>query len=336
MKTLSPARFVVTLSALTVLLAVVMAVCIFIGSADTDFRRALAGVQPDRQILFGIRVPRVLLAALVGGALAAAGVAFQALLRNPLADPYILGVSGGAAVGAVAAVLMGFGSTVAGLSAVPAMAFLGAVGAIFLVYRLGTLAGDAPRYTLLLAGVIVNAFFGAVIMFVTSIVDFARMSRIVLWLMGSLPASVSYSALGVLAVYMAIGTGWLITLTRGLNVMSLGDETATQLGTNVPSLRWQTFLAASLVTAAAVAQCGPIGFVGLIVPHAVRLVLGPDHRLLLPASFLAGATFLTAADTFARTGIVGTQLPVGVVTALCGGPFFMILMCTAGRKVHWD
>ena len=335
MKTLSPLRFATTLGTLLLLLVAVVAACALIGSTPVNVRDALAGMQPDRQILLDIRVPRVLLAALVGGALGVAGVAFQALLRNPLADPYILGVSGGAAFGAVVAVLLGFETAVGGLSAIPILAFLGAIGTIFLVYRLGASSEGAPRYTLLLAGVIVNAFFGAIIMFATSIVDFARASTIVLWLMGSLP-SVSYGTLTALAVYIAVGTGILMALTRGFNLMALGDEAASQLGTDIQKLKWRTFMAASLVTAAAVARCGPIGFVGLIVPHAMRLVLGPDHRLLLPASFLAGAAFLTAADTFARTIIAPTQIPVGVVTAICGGPFFMVLLYGLGRKDQWN
>jgi len=335
MKTLSSSRFAATLCMLTLLLTSVVAACALVGSTSINVRNALAGIEPDRQILLDFRVPRVLMAAIVGGALAVAGVAFQALLRNPLADPYILGVSGGAAFGAVVAVLLGLGTAVGGLSAVPLLAFLGAVGTIFLVYRLGASSEGAPRYTLLLAGVIVNAFFGAVIMFATSMVDFARASTIVLWLMGSLP-SVSYGTLAALAVYIAVGTGVLMTLTRGFNLMALGDEAALQLGVDVQKLKWRTFLAASLVTAAAVARCGPIGFVGLIVPHAMRLVLGPDHRLLLPASFLAGAAFLTAADAFARTVIAPDQIPVGVVTAICGGPFFMVLLYGLGRKDLWN
>jgi len=335
MTTLSPIRLAVTLGLLALLLASVMTTCVLVGSTPMNVGRALAGGQPDRQILFGIRVPRVLLAAAVGGALAAAGVAFQALLRNPLADPYILGVSGGAAFGAVISVLLGLETAVGGLSAIPALAFLGAIGTIYLVYRLGASSEGSPRYTLLLAGVIVNAFFGAAIMFITSIVDFARASTIVLWLMGSLPA-LPYSTLSILTVYIAVGICFLITLTRGFNVIALGDETASQLGMNVHRLKWQTFTGASLVTAAAVAWCGPIGFVGLIVPHAMRLILGPDHRLLLPASFLAGGAFLTAADTFARTVIAPTQIPVGVVTAICGGPFFMVLLYVLGRKTQWD
>jgi len=335
MRTLSATRLALTLGVLTLVLAAAVAVCSLTGSTRVSLSDALAGTEPDHQILFGTRLPRVLLAALVGGALAVAGVAFQALLRNPLADPYILGVSGGAAFGAVAAVLLGFETAVGGLSAVPLLAFLGAVGTILLVYRLGASSEGAPRYTLLLAGVIVNAFFGAVIMFATSIVDFAKSRTIVFWLMGDL-RELGYGTLIMLAVYVAVGTGFLMTLTRGFNVMSLGDETASQLGIDVGRLKWHTFLAASLVTAAAVAYCGPIGFVGLIVPHAMRLVLGPDHRLLLPASFLTGAVFLTTADTFARTIIAPTQIPVGVVTAICGGPFFIVLLYGRGPNAKWD
>jgi iron complex transport system permease protein len=270
----------------------------------------------------------------VGAALAVAGVSFQALLRNPLADPYILGVSGGAAFGAMVAMVLGFETSVGGLSAVPLMAFLGAVGTIFLVYRLGATSQGAPRYTLLLAGVIVNAFFSAVIMFATSLVDIARSSEIVFWLMGSLDSE-RYATLGALAIYLAVGTVFLMTLARGFNVMALGDDAASQLGIDVGRLKWRTFVAASLVTAVAVAQCGPIGFVGLIVPHAVRLIVGPDHRILLPASFFAGAMFLAVADTFARTVIAPTQVPVGVVTAICGGPFFLMLLFGRRRNSEW-
>jgi cobalamin transport system permease protein len=328
-------RFVVVNGLLAVLLLGSVVLASLIGSVHIDLARALrpgiAG-NTDRVILFETRVPRVLLAAIVGGALAAAGVALQGLLRNPLAEPHLIGVSGGAALGAVLAVVLGGRSALTETSLLPLAAAAGALVSMGVIYRLALVRGRLQPYVLLLAGVVYNAFAGALIMCVNAIADFYQAQGILFWLMGSL-ATQSYRLVVTVAIYTALGAGWLLLQTRELNVLSLGEEGAMQLGVNVHRVRRSTFLAASFLVGAVVSVSGMIGFVGLIVPHVMRLRLGADHRLLLPASLLGGATFLVWADTVARTALGVVEIPVGVVTALCGGPFFVYLLKREGRKV---
>lgn len=289
---------------------------------------------PGAVILLQVRLPRVLLAGLVGAALSAGGVAFQALLRNPLAEPYILGVSGGAAFGAMLAIAMGVERFLWGLAPIPFFAFLGALLSLGLLYSLARTQGRLLTYTLLLVGVILNSFFSAGIMFFTSVVDSTRLHTVVFWLMGSL-SSLPYRTLAPVALYIALALGVLFLKTRELNLLSLGEETAQQLGVDVERLKRVVLLAASLLTGAAVSLAGLIAFVGLIVPHVVRLTFGPDHRLLLPAAVFFGAIFLMAADTLARTLIAPTEVPVGVITALGGGPFFIWLLRRQSWRVHF-
>ncbi|MFC1736840.1 iron chelate uptake ABC transporter family permease subunit [Candidatus Hydrogenedentota bacterium] len=322
-------RWAGIITSLALLLVVVAFVCVLIGAADVDMLRALDTSESfniHRTILFDLRIPRVLLAIIVGSALAVSGVTFQALLRNPLADPYILGISGGAALGAAISIVfeMSWLKSLGHFSTI-ICAFIGALVTIFTVYRVATVRGRIPRHTLLLVGVIVNAFFGAAIMFFTSVVDFSKANRIVVWLMGSLGTE-SYGAIIPVALIALAGTAYLFSLVRKFDLLALGDESAAQLGVDVEGLKRRAFIAASLVTAAVVSVSGPIGFVGLIVPHMMRLICGPAHRLLLPASFLAGGVFLVAADTLARTLIAPEQIPVGVITVFCGGPFFILLL----------
>jgi len=276
-------------------------------------------------IVLEVRLPRVLLAFLVGASLAAVGVALQALLRNPLADPYILGVSSGAALGAVLALQMGIGWAFAGFSALHLFAFLGAGATIVTMYRVVVSEGRVPVHTLLLAGVIVNAIISALILFITSVSDSTSAFRMFFWLMGNL-TTLGYAGLGALAVLVAVGIGLLCGQARNLNLLALGEETARGLGLAVERVKHLIFLTTALVTGAVVAVSGLIGFVGMVVPHAMRMVLGADHRLLLPAAALFGGVFLMVADTVARSLLSPTELPVGVITALCGGPFFIYLL----------
>jgi len=276
-------------------------------------------------IVLEVRLPRVLLAFLVGASLAAVGVALQALLRNPLADPYILGVSSGAALGAVLALQMGIGWAFAGFSALHLFAFLGAGATIITMYRVVVSEGRVPVHTLLLAGVIINAIISALILFITSVSDSTSAFRMFFWLMGNL-ATLGYAGLGALAVLVAVGIGLLCGQARNLNLLALGEETARGLGLAVERVKHLIFLTTALVTGAVVAVSGLIGFVGMVVPHAMRMVLGADHRLLLPAAALFGGVFLMVADTVARSLLSPTELPVGVITALCGGPFFIYLL----------
>jgi len=304
------------------------------GPVRIDLGRALqwsGPASPDSVILFDTRFPRVLLAAVVGGALAVAGAALQGLLRNPLAEPHILGISGGAALGGIVAVILAGQHPLAAISAAPVGSFLGALGTTLLIYRLALIDGRLQPYTLLLTGVVVNAFAGALIMFVNSLADFYQAHGILFWLMGSL-ATQSYRLVAGIALYALAAALWLTWQARHMNVLALGEEAALQLGVDVDRTRRNIFMASSLLVGAVVSVSGMIGFVGLIVPHLLRLLVGADHRLLLPASFLAGGIFLVWADTFARTALGSTEIPVGVVTALCGAPFFIFLLKQAGRQ----
>src|SRR5712692_5008654 len=276
-------------------------------------------------IVLEVRLPRVLLAFLVGASLAAVGVALQALLRNPLADPYILGISSGAALGAALALQFGLTWAVGGFSGEQVSAFIVAALTIGVIYRIAIADGRIPVQTLLLAGVIINAILSALILFITSLADSTSAFRLFFWLMGSL-ATLGYGGLGALAVSVALGVGLLCGQARNLNLLSLGEDPAQGLGLDVERVKRVIFLTTALLTGVAVAVSGLIGFVGMIVPHAVRMVLGPDHRLLLPAAALVGGTFLVIADTVARSLLAPTELPVGVITALCGGPFFIYLL----------
>jgi iron complex transport system permease protein len=298
------------------------------GAAALPAREVLAvltggGDATARTIVLELRLPRVVLALVAGGGLAVAGAVFQALLRNPLAEPYILGVAGGAAVGAVAAMTLGLGLVP---GAVPAAALAGALLAIMLVLRIAVRVGQAvDTRVLLLAGVVVGAFFNAVILVLLTMADIESFRSAVFWMMGSLAGS-SWNSVGLLTLYVVPAVVLLLGLARPLNLLAIGEETALFLGTRVQRVKLTAYLTASLLVAVAVATCGVIGFIGLIVPHAVRLVWGSDHRLLLPASVLGGGAFLLLADTAARTIAAPAELPVGVITALIGVPIFIVLL----------
>ena len=276
-------------------------------------------------ILLQVRLPRIALAFLVGGALAAVGVGLQALLRNPLAEPYVLGISSGAAFGATLGMLLGAGGTVVGLSVLPVWAFLGGLLSILVVYRISVTYRMLSVHTLLLAGVILNALFSALILFAVSIADPTRAFQIMMWLMGTLSAP-EYATLFWLGSLLGVGGVLLFWLARPLNVLTMGEETARALGVEIERVKKLIFVVAALMTGAVVSIAGLIGFVGMVVPHTVRMIVGADHRLLLPASTLVGGTFLMVADTVARTVLSPTELPVGVVTALIGGPIFLYLL----------
>lgn len=271
-----------------------------------------------------LRIPRAVQAGLVGGALAASGATFQALLRNPLAEPYILGISGGAAAGAVGATVLGW----AALSplALPAAAFAGALLAIVLVFRIATAAGRAvDTRVLLLAGVVSGAFFNAAVLLLLTFADLEEYRAAMFWIMGSFSGA-SWTGIGTLALYFGPALLLLLALARPLNLLAVGEDTAAYLGISVEKVKLIGYGTASLVAAAAVATSGVIGFVGLVVPHTVRLLWGSDHRFLLPASILLGAAFLMLADALARIAFAPSELPIGVVTAFVGVPFFVWLL----------
>lgn len=322
-------RLAFALMALTMLLLLVAVAALFVGSAGLSPRavaRALAG-RAEREsveaiVTLGLRLPRVLVAVLAGGALAVAGVAFQGLTRNPLAEPSVLGVTSGAAFGVVLAQILGLGAGVADALAVAAFAFGGALLAAVSVYLIAASPGGLAVQTLLLAGVIVGIFFSSAITVVISIVDFNRLGGVIHWLLGNL-APVPAGSLAVFAVLATAGFMLVLRSARQLNLLALGEEAARQLGVDAERLKRRVFLAAALLTGTVVAFTGPIGFVGLIVPHVLRGLIGQDNRLLVPTALVGGGVFLLAADTLARNIVAPAELSVGVITAFCGAPFFI-------------
>ena len=280
----------------------------------------------DAQIFFVARLPRTLAGAMVGAMLASAGVVFQGLLRNPLATPFTLGVSAGAALGAMLAITFGASLAWLGLPLAPLASFAGSMCAVAVVYLLaGARHRGLSTNVLLLAGVTMNAFFSALILFVQYFADFAETFRILRWLMGDLDIS-SYQPLVTALPLVIVSFAIFAWLARPLNLLSLGTDAAETRGLDVTRAQRAAFFSASLATGAAVSVGGPVGFIGIIVPHLVRLLVGSDHRIVLPASALFGAAFLIACDAVARTIMAPLELPVGVITALIGGPFFLWLL----------
>ncbi len=284
--------------------------------------------------IFIIRLQRVLLAVLVGAALACSGVVLQAILRNPLADPYILGISSGAGLGAIIAMLSGITWSLWAGSPIAMFAFVGAMVTVWLVWSIGHFTGRSQVTSLLLAGVVVNAFFSAIIIFLTSIAKSELLRSTTYWLMGNI-TNQNASVLLTAAICIITGIILLFSLSNRLNIITLGEYEAKGLGVNTEKTKVLSFALAAFVTAVAVSLSGLIGFVGLIVPHGVRLVFGPDHRQILPLSAIIGGIFLVIADTLARTVFGQEQLPVGIITAITGGPFFLILLARHTKKVSW-
>jgi iron complex transport system permease protein len=314
--------------------ALAIAACLLapiIGSTRISLTRAFDRSVPyadnvDRQIFFIARLPRVLSAALVGALLASAGVVFQALLRNPLATPFTLGISAGAALGAILVITLKLEIAALGAGSVPIASFAGSLTAVAIVYALARARQRGISTTvLLLAGVTLNSFFSALILFVQYFADFTQTFRTVRWLMGDLDVG-SYSPIVATLPFAAAAFLAYAWLARSLNVLALGAEAAETRGVDVVHAQRMAFFSASLATGAAVSLGGPIGFIGIIVPHLVRLMVGADHRIVLPASILFGAAFLIGCDVVARTVMPPVELPVGVITALIGGPFFLWLL----------
>ena len=280
----------------------------------------------DAQIFFIARLPRVLSGAIVGATLAAAGVVLQALLRNPLATPFTLGVSAGASLGAMLAVTMNLGFGVFGVTSIPLASFAGSILATGIVYALASSQRKGlSTNVLLLAGVTLNAFFSALILFVQYLADFTEALRAIRWMMGGLDVA-GYTPIVAALPFTVVSFVAFAFMARTLNLLSAGAEAAATRGVDVVRQQRLAFLSASLATGAAVSLGGPIGFIGIIVPHLVRLLVGSDHRIVLPASALFGASFLVLCDLAARTVMAPLEIPVGVVTALIGGPFFLWLL----------
>ncbi len=275
-------------------------------------------------IVLQVRLPRIVLGFLIGAGLAGAGAAFQAVFKNPMADPYIIGVSSGAALGATLAISLRLSFSFLGFSSIPLLAFIGALSTIFLVYNLARTGRKVPVQSLLLAGIAVSFFFSALVSLII-VLSNKQMSEIVFWLMGGLYAR-GWDHVRMAFPYITIGLVVIGYSCRELNVLLLGEEAAHHLGIDVERAKVRLLAAGSLVAAGAVSVSGIIGFVGLIIPHIVRLIVGPDHRILIPSSILIGGMFLVIADTIGRTIISPTEIPVGIITAIFGGPFFLYLL----------
>jgi ABC-type Fe3+-siderophore transport system permease subunit len=332
-------RLAVALTGLAVTLLLVAAVALLLGSAELPAGAILLALTGRAEtgsiesvVALSLRLPRVIAAVLAGGSLAVAGVGFQALTRNPLAEPAILGVSGGAAFGVVTGQIIGLGPTILAALGLAAFAFAGALLAAGAVFAIASAGSALSIQTLLLAGVIVGIFFSSAITVLISIVDLNRLGGIIHWLFGNL-APVPPGPLLLFALLVAAGFWLVLGQARALNLFALGEETARQMGVDAERLKRRIFIGAALLTATVVAFAGPIGFVGLIVPHLLRGWLGQDNRLLVPTALLGGGTFLLVADTVARNIVAPAELSVGVITAFCGAPFFVYLLRRRARSL---
>jgi iron complex transport system permease protein len=320
---------VAILGVLLVLVVVVLATAPFVGMESVPLGALWSqGDEAKLDILWKIRLPRVAMAFLAGSALAASGMAFQAIFRNPLATPFTLGVSSGASLGAAVGIHLGVAFQLLGIPALTWFAFCGALVAIGLVYGLTRTRRGFSTATMLLAGVAVSFFFSSLILFLQYLSDFTRTFRMLRWVMGGMEQVVGFDEVFNVLPFVASGILVLFYLTHELNLITTGDELAAARGVNVNRMKLMVFLASSLMVGAVVAICGPIGFVGLMVPHICRLLIGADHRWLTPATLLFGGAFLVLCDTLARTAIAPTELPVGIITSLLGGPFFLWLLLT--------
>jgi iron complex transport system permease protein len=331
---LTPGKVLFVTLMMCVILLIVMILALVLGTADVSLKQVIGVftgkiLQEDsiRLIIFKIRLPRILLAGLVGFALSLGGVTFQAILRNPLADPFILGVSSGSAFGAVLAITFGLSFRIG----VPVMSFMGGLLTIYLVMTLGARKMGMESSTILLTGVIINAFFTAIIMFFISTSADDRLHTMLFWLYGDLAQS-QYSQLVIITPFILVAAFVLYSYARDLNIITTGDDTAFQLGVDVERTKKISLLVVSIIMGLVVAFSGLIGFVGLIVPHLARMAFRSDHRMLIPVASIGGAIFLIAADTMARTIISPNELPVGVITAFLGAPFFIILLKKRGSQ----
>jgi iron complex transport system permease protein len=287
--------------------------------------------QGVEQTLWSLRLPRIILGATVGAALSIAGASLQGLLLNPLADPYLIGVSAGAAFGATLAIFLGLGEAAGGLYRI-LIAFAAALLTLLMVYRLALKRGRIGREAFILAGVVVGSFLWALVTLIMALARGGQLTNLISWLLGDFTLVSSWASSGLALLLVAAAGLALYAFARDLNLLALGEESAAQLGVEVERLKKVVILLAALLTAAAVAVSGVIGFVGLIIPHIVRRLWGPDHRLLLPASALLGAVFLVGADALARTALPPSELPVGVITSLLGAPFFCYLLVFSRRS----
>ena len=328
-------RLVAALSLLLLALLLTLLVGAGVGSSGLGLADLMRQSDDAAVMILRLRLPRLLLAAIAGAALGAAGAVFQAVLRNPLADPYILGVSGGAALAAFAATVLGLPALVPFLPVRQTFAFAGAILTVGFIFALSRVGGRLASYPMLLIGVVTNTVYLALILFIETIVELTRLHGLRLWMIGSIPVE-AYPVIASVGAVTLAGIAAITLYGRDLNLISAGEDTARSLGVGVERARALLVVLGSLVTAAVVSVTGPVGFVGLIVPHVARLLFGPDHRLLIPAAALTGSIFLAASDTVARTVMAPTELPVGVITALCGGPFFLWLYRRQRGRTYFE
>lgn len=330
---LTPQKTFLTTILFSLLLLVVSLVSLSVGSVAIPFREVVkvltGGVinEENRTILLSIRLPRILLAIIVGGGLSVAGVVFQALLRNPLAEPFILGVSSGGTLGAVIAITFGIGLSVV---SVPVFAFVGSLIVMLIVYNIAQRYGRLDPTTLLLVGIMTGAFFNAIIL-LTIALKHQEARGALLWLMGNL-ASADFNSLLVVAPFVLFAVVLIFIFSRSYNLIAIGEETAASLGLEVEKFKRLSYLLASMITGLVVSVSGVIGFIGLLIPHICRMMFGSDHRLVIPVSFFMGAIFLVIVDMISRTIISPAEIPVGAVTAVVGAPVFIWLLSRDGKK----
>jgi len=324
-------KLIVSLSLLFLLWFLIAVISIFAGTYQVNPVKALlSGDELSKTVILKIRIPRVLMAAVAGGTLAVCGAGLQALFRNPLASPFTLGVSGGASLGALIAIRLGLAQTVFGFSSITIFAFLFAVFTIFFVYSISKVRGVVATGRLLLAGVVANFLYSALILFIQFFSDFTQSLQTMRWIMGSLDV-VGLDSVWKTVLLAVPGCLILLSITKDMNLFALGDDVASSLGVDVDSKK--IYFATSLAASAVISVTGPIGFVGLIIPHVLRMILGVDNRVILPCSFLLGASFLTAMDTLSRTLFSPVEIPVGIVTASIGGVFFLWLLLRTKKEV---
>jgi len=326
-------RLIITSFLLLLLLGIAMVLGISMGSTDSGIKDVLQNLFLSKTsdsmlytIIWQIRLPRVLLAALVGAALSLGGLVFQALLRNPLAEPYILGISGGSAIGAIIGILMGF-SRFPGVSL---LAFTGSIATLLLILGMSSGQTILKKDALLLSGVMVNAFCAAVIMFLVSMTQDSRLHNIIFWLMGDLSMGDMHHA-GILAATLLPCFVLVFWLSNPMNLLLMGKEMAQTMGVNIKAVTITLLVATSFMVSATVSYCGLVGFVGLVMPHLLRLVLGPDHRVLVPACVLGGGTYMVFCDLLARVLPKQGEMPAGVITAMIGAPLFIYLLKRSSR-----
>lgn len=321
-----------------VVLVILIFTALFIGSSSINPVNIISyifnksSVSNSTAIIIGeIRLPRIILSFLVGAGLAVAGTVFQAIIRNPMVDPYVIGISAGAGTGVMTALFFGIEFTILNLNSVPAFAFLGAVLTVFIVYQLAKVGNKLPVLTFLLAGVAMSFILNSLMSFLM-VLRTENLQQLVYWLMGSL-AGASWLDIKMILPYFLSALFVIIFYLKDLNILLLGEESASHLGLNVERTKIILLGAASLITAAVVSVSGSIGFIGLVIPHIVRLIIGPDHRKLLPLTAIFGGGFLLIADTFARTILAPMELPVGIITALAGGPYFIYLLRNKSKNI---